>query len=56
MLPKDPNGYDSEGLVALKDGTFWVSDEYGPFITHFDGQRAAPSRGCRRTTARCRPS
>ena len=30
------NGYDSEGLVALKDGTFWVSDEYGPFVTHFD--------------------
>ncbi|HEY2791799.1 MAG TPA: esterase-like activity of phytase family protein [Micromonosporaceae bacterium] len=30
------NGYDSEGLVALPDGTFWVSDEYGPFITHFD--------------------
>ena len=33
----DPDdGYDSEGLVALPDGTFWVSDEYGPFITHFD--------------------
>ncbi len=30
------NGYDSEGLVALADGTFWISDEYGPFITHFD--------------------
>lgn len=30
------NGYDSEGLVALPDGTFWVSDEYGPFVTHFD--------------------
>jgi predicted extracellular nuclease len=36
VLPTDPNGYDSEGLVALPDGTFWVSDEYGPFITHFD--------------------
>ena len=33
----DPdNGYDSEGLVATADGSFWVSDEYGPFITHFD--------------------
>jgi hypothetical protein len=30
------NGYDSEGLVALPDGSFWVSDEYGPYITHFD--------------------
>lgn len=35
-LPTDPDGYDPEGLVALADGTFWVSDEYGPFITHFD--------------------
>ncbi len=36
VLPPDPNGYDPEGLVALPDGTFWISDEYGPFITHFD--------------------
>ena len=35
-VAKDPYGYDSEGLVALPDGTFWVSDEYGPYITHFD--------------------
>jgi hypothetical protein len=34
-LAHDPDGYDSEGLVALPDGTFWVSDEYGPFVTHF---------------------
>jgi hypothetical protein len=34
-VAKDPYGYDSEGLVALPDGTFWVSDEYGPYITHF---------------------
>lgn len=32
----DDFGLDSEGLVALKDGTFWVSDEYGPHIVHFD--------------------
>ncbi len=36
VLATDINGYDPEGLVALADGTFWVSDEYGPFITHFD--------------------
>jgi hypothetical protein len=36
VLPADPNGYDSEGLVVRPDGAFWVSDEYGPFITHFD--------------------
>lgn len=35
-LPKSPNGLDSEGLVAASDGTFWVSDEYAPFIVHFD--------------------
>jgi len=35
-VTKDPYGYDSEGLVALPDGTFWVSDEYGPYLTHFD--------------------
>jgi hypothetical protein len=36
LVAKDPYGYDSEGLVALRDGTFWVSDEYGPYLTHFD--------------------
>ena len=35
-VANDPYGYDSEGLVALPDGSFWVSDEYGPYITHFD--------------------
>ncbi len=35
-LAVDPNGIDSEGLVALADGTFWVSDEYGPYLVHFD--------------------
>ena len=32
----DNFGLDGEGLVALNDGTFWVSDEYGPHIVHFD--------------------
>ncbi|WP_331730509.1 esterase-like activity of phytase family protein (plasmid) [Kitasatospora sp. NBC_00070] len=36
FVRKDPYGYDPEGLVALPDGTFWVSDEYGPYLTHFD--------------------
>ncbi|GAB3327050.1 esterase-like activity of phytase family protein [Larkinella ripae] len=30
------DGLDSEGLVLAKDGTFWVSDEYGPHLVHFD--------------------
>lgn len=32
----DAYGLDAEGLVALADGTFWVSDEYGPHIIHYD--------------------
>jgi hypothetical protein len=35
LAPSD-HGLDSEGLVAMSDGTFWVSGEYGPFIVHFD--------------------
>jgi hypothetical protein len=26
---------DCEGLVLNDDGTFWVSDEYGPYVYHF---------------------
>lgn len=29
---------DSEGLVLGDDGTFWVSDEYGPYIYQFSKQ------------------
>ncbi|KAK3723016.1 hypothetical protein LTR37_002162 [Vermiconidia calcicola] len=28
--------FDSEGLFLGRDGTFWVSDEYGPYVYHFD--------------------
>jgi hypothetical protein len=35
LAPSD-HGLDSEGLVAMPDGTFWVSDENGPFVVHFD--------------------
>nr|WP_280494591.1 esterase-like activity of phytase family protein [Nocardia asiatica] len=50
ILPPTDHGIDSEGLVALPDGTFWVSDEYGPFIVHFDAngtelERLTPGRG-----------
>ncbi|WP_419470568.1 esterase-like activity of phytase family protein [Cutibacterium avidum] len=31
-------GIDSEGLVVTPDGSFWVSDEYGPYVVHFDAQ------------------
>jgi hypothetical protein len=49
-LPPSDHGLDSEGLVALPDGTFWVSDEYGPFLIHFDAkgkelERLSPFNG-----------
>ncbi len=49
-IPPTDHGIDSEGLVALADGSFWVSDEYGPFLVHFDAngqelERLAPGKG-----------
>lgn len=32
----DDFGLDCEALVALKDGSFWISDEYGPHLVHFN--------------------
>ncbi|MEU4320529.1 esterase-like activity of phytase family protein [Nocardia fluminea] len=50
VLPPTDHGLDPEGLVALADGTFWISDEYGPFLVHFDAtgteiERLAPGNG-----------
>ncbi|WP_280383039.1 esterase-like activity of phytase family protein [Nocardia wallacei] len=50
LLAPTDHGLDTEGLVALPDGTFWVSDEYGPFLVHFDAsgtelERLAPGSG-----------
>lgn len=36
VLTPSGDGIDSEGLVRLADGSFWVSDEYGPHLAHFD--------------------
>lgn len=37
---------DSEGLTIADDGSFWVSDEYGPYVYHFSstGQMTAAIR------------
>jgi hypothetical protein len=35
-LAPDPAGVDTEGLAALADGGFWVSEEYGPSILRVD--------------------
>ena len=37
-LKNDINGLDPEGLAALEDGTFWISDEYGPHLVHYDAE------------------
>ena len=57
-LAKDPDGYDPEGLVAMPDGSFWVSDEYGPFVTHFtsQGKELARLSPFKTVPKRCRPS
>ncbi len=36
LLPNDAEGIDSEGLVIMPDGSFWISDEYGPHLLHVD--------------------
>lgn len=35
-IKTDADGLDPEGLAALQDGSFWVSDEYGPHLVHYD--------------------
>lgn len=37
-IKTDINGLDPEGLAALQDGSFWVSDEYGPHLVHYDAK------------------
>jgi hypothetical protein len=37
-LRPDPSGLDTEGIAALADGGFWVSDEFGPSLVRLDAQ------------------
>jgi len=36
--PFDPEGVDTEGLVKLSDGSFWLVDEYAPSLIHADAE------------------
>ncbi len=36
QIAPNADGIDSEGMVLASDGTFWISDEYGPHIVHID--------------------
>ncbi|MCW8132681.1 MAG: esterase-like activity of phytase family protein [Planctomycetota bacterium] len=44
VLTPDPYGLDTEGLVAMPDGSFWICDEYGPFIVKFDANGVEQER------------
>lgn len=35
-LPPDSNGMDTEGIALLGDGTFWLTEEYGPSLIKLD--------------------
>lgn len=35
-LPLDRDGVHPRGLVAMRDGTFWVADSYGPHLLYVD--------------------
>lgn len=35
-LGTDPDGVDSEAIAALPDGSFWISEEYGPSLLRVD--------------------
>ena len=36
----DPDGLDTEGLVATSDGGFWVGDEFGPSLVRLEATGA----------------
>lgn len=34
----DPNGVDTEGIVQMKDGSFWMVEEYRPSLLHVSAE------------------
>jgi hypothetical protein len=37
-IPSDNEGVDTEALVRLSDGSFWIGEEYAPSLMHVDAQ------------------
>jgi hypothetical protein len=54
-LPADPNGLDPEGIHPVQGGSFWVSDEYGPSLVHFDSTGRTLERFSPRTAGKALP-
>lgn len=44
VLPADPNGFDTEGLVLLPDGSFWISEEYRPSLAWMSAEGQVQGR------------
>ena len=43
-IPPDPDGIDSEGLVRMRDGSFWVAEEYRPSLLQVSAEGRAVAR------------
>ncbi len=35
-IPYNPSGLDSEGMIRMPDGSFWLADEYSPSLVKVD--------------------
>jgi hypothetical protein len=44
--------FDVESIVQMDDGTFWVGEEFGPYLLHFDAQGRLMSRPVRHPVLR----
>jgi len=44
ILPFNPNGLDTEGLVRASAGDFWIAEEYSPSLVHLDRNGKALKR------------
>ena len=44
--------FDVESITMMDDGTFWVGEEFGPYLLHFDAQGRLMSRPVRHPVLR----